>query len=188
MRKIIALILVLLCIGLLILGCNKIKNSDNLLNFSFDRSGNYTGFSDLPLNYTIEDVKADGYFATQDLEVVANKNIWDSFVETSFRKENASIRIVNFHTESADSPYFLDLFYKDGYYYLFDSSAENQEKHPYLYLLTLEGRFGNPLRDSGIILLTDDNTLTFDKVMRSMLSSNMAYKKSVSPYKLIMFK
>lgn len=188
MRKIIALILVFLCIVLLIFGCNKIKNSYNLLNFSFDKSGNYTGFSDLPLNYTVEDAKADGYFATQDLEVVANKNIWDSFVETSFCKENASIRIVKFHTESADSPYFLDLFYRDGYYYLFDSSAENQEKHPYLYLMTLEGRFGNPLRDSGIVLLSDDNTLTFDKVMRSMLSSNMNYKKSISPYRLIMFK
>lgn len=188
MKKAIVLILVLLCIVILILGCNKIKNSDNLLNFSLDRSGNYTGFSDLPSNYTIEDAKADGYFVIQDLEVVADKNIWDSFVETSFRKENVSIRIVKFYTESADSPYFLDLFYRDGYYYLFDSSAENQEKHPYLYLLILEGQFGNPLRNSGVILLTDDNTLTFDKVMHSMLSSNMDYKKSVSPYKLIMFK
>ena len=188
MRKNIVLILILTCIVVVIIGCSKEKSSDNLLNFSFDKSGNYTGFSNLPSNYTIEDAKTDGYFVTQNSEVIANKNVWDNFVETSLRKENAGIRIVKFYTESTGSPYFLDLFYQDGHYYLFDSSAENQEENPYLYLLTLEGQFGNPLKNSGVILLTDDNTLTFDKFMRSMLSSNMDYIKSVAPYKLIMFK
>ncbi len=166
----------------------EVKVSDDLLNFSFDESGNYIGFSDLPSNYTIEDAKADGYFTTKDLEIIANKNVWDRFVETSLSKKNSSIRMVKFYSESAGSTYFLDLFYMDGYYYLFDSSAKNQEKYPYKYLLTLEGRFGNPQKDSSVILLTNDNTLTFDMVMRSVFSSNMDYIKSIPPYKLIMVK
>jgi hypothetical protein len=188
MKKVIALILVFVCIAALIFGCSKTKNGGTSLNFSFDKNGNYTGFSDLPLNYTIEDAKDGGYYVTQNLEVIANKNVWDNFVDTSLRRENTSIRMVKFHTESTDSPFFLDLFYEDGYYYLFDSSAENQEKQPYLYLLTLEGKFGNPVRDSGVILLTNDDALTFGTVMKVLISSNMDYIKSVSPFRIVSFK
>lgn len=187
MKKKNVLILLLLCV-LFVFGCNNAVNSNKLLNFSFDDSGNYTGFSDLPSDYTIEDAKTDGYYATQGLEVVANKNVWDSFVETSLGKKNTSIRIVSFHTKNPNNPFFRDLFFRDGHYYCFDSSAENHEKHPYLYLLTLEGQFGNPIKDSVIIILTDDNTLTFDNVMQSVFSSDINYKKSISPFKLIMIK
>lgn len=188
MKKVIPLILVFVCIAVLIISCNKTKNIDNSLNISLDKNGNYAGFSDLPLNYTLEDAKDDGYFVTQNLEVIANKNVWDNFVATALRRENTGIRWIKFYTESTDNPYFLDLFYEDGYYYSFDSSANNQGKQPYLNLLTLEGKFGNPLKDSGVIVLTNDETLTFDKVMRVMLSSNTDYIKSVSPFKLIMYK
>lgn len=162
-----------------------ITNINNPLSFSFDDNGNYTGFSDFPLNYTIEDAMSDGYYGIQGLEVVANKNVWDSFVEASLNKRNTSMRIVSFHT---DTIYFKDLFYRDGYYYCFDSSAEKQEKMPYQYLLTLEGQFGNPLNDSAVVIMTDDNTLTFDKIIQAALSSDINYIKSISPYKLIMFK
>lgn len=162
-----------------------ITNSINSLSFSFDNNGNYTGFADLPSSYTIEDAMRDGYYGIQGLEVVANKNVWDSFVEASLNKRNSSMRMVSFHT---DNIYFKDLFYRDGYYYCFDSSAESHEKKPYLYLLTLEGQFGNPLKDSAVIIMTDDNTLTFEKIMQSVLSSDINYIKSISPYKLIMFK
>lgn len=166
----------------------RITGSSSSLNFSFDKNGNYTGFSDLPLSYTIENAKNNGYFVTQDLKVIANKSVWDKFVESSLHRENTSIRIAIFYTEMSDRPYFLDLFYQDGYYYLFDSSSEKQEKQPYLCLLTLEGRFGNPLRDSSVIVLTNDDTLTFDKVMRVMASSSMDFIKSVSPFEIVMFK
>lgn len=188
MKKGIALILVFVCVAVLIFSCNKTKSGDNSLVFSFDKNENYTGFSNLPKNYTLEDAKEDGYYVTQNLEVIANKSVWDHFVETSLRRENTHIRIVRFYTERAESPYFLDLYYEDGYYYLFDSSAENQKKQPYLHLLVLEGKFGSPLKDSGVTVLTNDDTLTFDTVMKAMLSSNMGYIKSVPPFKLVMFK
>jgi len=188
MKKVIALILIFVCIAVLIISCNKTKDSDNSLNFSFDENGNYAGFSDLPLSYTIKDAKDDGYYVTQNSEVIANNDVWDNFVETSLRRENTGIRMIKFYTESTESPFFLDLFYVDGYYYLFDSSAENQEKQPYLYLLTLDGKFGNPLKDSSVIVLTNDDTLTFDTLMRVMLSSNMDSIISVSPFRIVMYK
>lgn len=187
MKKVIVLILLLVLIAALIFSCNKINNRDNSLKFSLDKNGNYKGFSYLPLNYTIKNAKNDGCFVTQNLEIIANKNRWDNFVKTSLRRENTGIRITEFYTENRDSPYFLDLFYEDGYYYLFNSSAENQQKQPYSYLLTLEGQFGNPLKNSSAIVLTDDNTLTFEKVMKAMLSSNTDYIKSVSPFRVIMY-
>lgn len=187
MKKVIAFILIFVCIVVLIFGCSKANSSDTSLHFSFDKNGNYEGFSDLPLNYTIKDAKDDGYFVTQNLEFIANEKVWDNFVEASLRRENTGVRCIKFYTETTESPYFLDLFYEDGYYYLFDSTSENQQKQPYLYLLTLEGKFGNPLKDSGVIVLTDDDTLTFEKVMSAMLSSSTVYIKSVSPFKLVMF-
>ncbi|OPX42557.1 hypothetical protein CLHUN_35240 [Ruminiclostridium hungatei] len=162
-------------------------NRENL-KFIIDTDGSYTGFSNLSANYKIQEAENDGYLVTQDLEVIANKNVWDNFVKASLRKENAGIRIVKFYTESADSPYFSDLFYNDGYFYLFDSSSKSQVKQPYLYLKTLEGRFGDPLRDSGAIVLTNDAALTFDMVMKSIYSSNLNSIKDISPFQIVMFK
>lgn len=188
MKKVILLILVFVCILILIIGCSKTEDKDKSLDFSFDKNGNYVGFSDLPSDYTIDKAKDDGYFVTENSEAIANQNVWDDFVETSLHKKNASIRIIKFYTESTDSPYFLDLFYRDGYYYPFDSSADNLEKQSYSYLLTLKGQIGRPLKDSSVIVLTNDDTLTFDKIMKAPLSSSISYKESISQFKIIMYK
>jgi len=94
--------------------------------------------------------------------VIANNEEWVNFVETAIKGDNTGIRMVSFSTEDTTSPNFSDLFFNDGYYYLFDSSSDKQEKQPFLFLLTLEGRFGNLSKDSGVVILTNDNTLTFD--------------------------
>jgi hypothetical protein len=43
----------------------------------------------------------------------------------------------------------------------------------------------NAVRDSYYVVLTDDETLAFDDVVRSLVSSSMAENKSISPYKLV---
>ncbi|NLN49701.1 MAG: hypothetical protein GX154_11580 [Clostridiales bacterium] len=187
MKKKAVLILPLLCVFFLF-GCDKAVNNGMLPSFSFDGSDNYTGFADLPANYTIEEAEADGYYVTEGVKAVANIDVWDSFMKKTMGNKNASIRMVSFFKENTDGPYIKDLFYMDELYYCFDSSAEDQVKHPYQYLLTLEGKFGNPLKDSVIIILTDDNTMTFDIVIQSALSSDLSFKKSISPYKLIMIR
>jgi hypothetical protein len=186
MKKVIIIILVFVYITVFFLGCNKSKNLDTSLNFSFDTSGNYTGFSDLPSNYTLQNAEEDGCYVLKDLEIISNDHIWEKFYVASLRNENTSIRIANFYTEYTDGPYFNDLYYEEGYYYLFDSSGEDQSKYPFSYLLTLEGKIGNPLKDSGFIVLTNDDSLTFDKVWIVMISSNMNVIQSVSPFKIVM--
>ncbi len=157
------------------------------LTFSFDSKGNYIGFSNMPTEYIPEQAEKDGYFVKRYEEENINNAIWDQFVETAREGHNTGIRMVTFASEKPHRVYFSDLYFNDGYYYLFDSSADHNEKQPFLYLLTLEGKFGNPPRDSGIVILTDDNTLTFNEVNKSMYSSNMEYIQSISPYRLVRF-
>lgn len=188
MGKYIAVFFTIICIIGLLTSCG--KNHDETIEFSFDDNGNYTGFSNLPMNYTVEDAKEDEYYVKQDSKDIANRELWDNFIKDALKGKNTSIRIVNFYTETEDDItvyYFSDLFFNDSYYYLFDSSSENQEKQSYKYLLMLEGKFGNPLRDSWVVVLTNDNTLTFNDVMKSLVSSNMEYIKSVPTYRLVMF-
>ena len=186
MKKIIVVFFTLACLFCLLTACSA-NESNETIEFSFDANGNYAGFTTLPANYTIEDAQKDGCFVTQDLDVMANIDVWDNFVKTASKGNNASIRRVLFFEEDSNSPYFNDLFFNEGHYYLFDSSSEDQEKHPFLYLLTLKGEFGIPLQDSGVVVLTDDKSLTFDDIMQSMLSSDFNYIQSLSPYKLVMF-
>lgn len=165
------------------------RNNDKSIEFSFDDNGNYTGFSNLPVKYTVEDAKEDEYYVKQDLKDIANRELWDKFINDASKGKDISIRMVNFYTEKEDdvTVYFNDLFYNDSYYYLFDSSSENQKKQPYKYLLMLEGKFGNPSRDSGVVVLTNDNALTFNDVLMRLLTSDMRYLKNASPYQLVMF-
>lgn len=186
MKKATLLFFTLACIFCLLIACSSNKSYETI-EFSFDSNGSYEGFTALPVNYTIENAEKDGCFVTQDIDVIANNDVWDYFMETASRGNNTGIRMVRFFTEDSNSPYFNDLFFNEGYYYLFDSSSENQEKEPFLYLLTLKGKFGIPLQDSGVVVLTDDNTLTFDDIMKAMLSSDFDYMQSISPYKLVMF-
>lgn len=155
------------------------------LELSLNADGNYTGFSNLPENYSVDDAKKDGYVVDQDLVVIANNEKWNDFVTTAAQGHNTSIRIASFLTEDTSSPFFRDLFFNDGYYYLFNSSSEQQDVHRFSYLLTLDGQFGNPSKNKRIVILTNDKALTFDVVMKSLLSSNMDYKQSVPLYRLV---
>jgi hypothetical protein len=157
------------------------------LAFSIDAVGNYTGFSNLPKNYTVEDAKKDGYIVEQDSVVIANIDIWADFVETAEKGNNTSVRMVRFSTQDLSGPYFRDLFFNDGYYSLFDSSSDKQAIKRFSYLLALEGQAGSPLKDNRVVVLTNDNTLSFNVVMKSLSSSSMEYMRSVPPYRLVLF-
>lgn len=183
MKKAFALTLLLLTAAAIITGCI----GSHTPAFVFDHDGNYTGFPSLPVNYTAEDAQRDGFYVSQDSKPIANREAWDSFVRDSSQGKNSSVRIAQFYTDNPAGPFFLDLYYRDGSYYLFDSSADDLKKRPYPHLLTLKGQFGNPKRDSGVVVLANDNTLTFDSVMRSMVSSSMEDIKSVPEFQLIMF-
>ncbi|MCD6322027.1 MAG: hypothetical protein J7L77_03265, partial [Clostridiales bacterium] len=169
MKKLIIIVLALACFVSLLVACS--GNSNAQLDFSFDTNGSYTGFDNLPDTYSEKEAENDGCLIRHGIEIESNQKVWDAFVKTADKGKEASVRMAYF-SDDIDYPYIIDIFYTDGYYYHFDHSADSNKKQPYKYLLTLEGKFGSPVRDSGIIILTDDNALTFDTVMKSMYSSD----------------
>ncbi len=163
MKKTIILLLAFICIIGLLTSCIG-KTSYSTVQFSFDANDEYIGFQNLPQNYTIIDAEKDGCFLMQGLNIVANIEIWNDFLETVSQDTNSGIRIVNFDN-TPNSPYFFDLFNNDGNYYLFDSISATHEKQSFLYLLELEGLYGKPLKLWKLAVLTNDSTLTFDKLI-----------------------
>ena len=183
-------VFLLLVVSLVLLaGCNESKTEETAPKFTFDQNIQYTGFQTLPSIYTIEEATKDGYLVTKDLKIIANEDLYSNFIETSSRGKNTSIRLVKFFTnESSKHPFYTDIFYEEGFYYSFDSSAPTQEKEPYKYLLTLEGETGNPLRNSGLIVLSSDENLTFGQIIGAMISSNMSVIESTPKHQILMFK
>ena len=172
----------------LLAGCNESNSEDTAPKFTFDQNIQYTGFQTLPTVYTIEEATKDGYLVNKDLKIIANEDLYSNFIETSSRGKNTSIRLIKFFTnESSKHPFYTDIFYEEGFYYSFDSSAPTQEKEPYQFLLALKGKIGNPLMDSGFIVLTSDETLTFDQVILNMISSSMRVKENIPKHQIILF-
>jgi hypothetical protein len=152
--------------------------------FMVDANGIYSGFSDVTESLDIEKAETLGYVAIDGQLIVKNSGIWENFVSQSARGNNSSVRLVYFYTNK--SVYIIDVFYNNGQYYLFDSSVEVQNTDGFDHLLRLEGSFGMPKRDTVILLLADDESITFDQYMTAMFSSNTEVIQSVQPSRLIM--
>jgi len=178
--KIPAIVIIVLILTAGLVTCS--EKSNYQLEFTFDASGSYIGFESLPSEYTMESAKKDGLIIFSVFGVIENERIWEKFIKNAGLGKDSSIRMAYF-TDESDYPYILDLFYREGAYYLFDSGADSLEKQPYKYLLTLRGQFGMPLRESGVVILSDDNSFTFDIVMKTMHSSDVNF----SDYRLIMY-
>lgn len=158
-----------------------------IVSFVLDKDGNYTGFSSLPEDESARSLEKAGYVVRQGIETVANEDVWQDFTDSPAQGEDAGVRIASFYEDGVEGPYCTDLFYHGGYYYLFDSTAKGQKCEPFEFMLTLKGQFGNPQRESGVIVLTNDDTLTFEAVMGAMLSSSLEYIQSVPAHRLVMF-
>jgi len=169
MRKIV----VFLCLALLLFSlaaCNRAV----VLNpaFLFDESGSYTGFAAIPADYTASQAVKDGCYVSRNLNEVGGGGAWSAFIAKAKAGGDCSIRIMSIYD---DGTYYEDLFYVNGRYSLFDSSAEDLTAHiSYKYLLDLRGRMPNASADSRYVVLTDDGALTFDDVWKSMVSDNSA--------------
>jgi len=161
-------------------GTNNMGNGS--LSFTFDAAGNYTGFDNLPQNYTIEQAIEDGCYVRKGASGEVGGDNWRYFIENSNNKKDTAIRIMCIFD---DATFYTDLFFVDGSYRIFDSSSEDLSDREYKYILELSGRMPNAERDSYFAILTDDETLTFDKVVKSSISSDSVEIRSISPYRLI---
>lgn len=147
-----------------------------------DINGNYTGFTDLPMNYTPEQAEKDGCYVLVDSETAVGEQNWKDFVKKASKGEDSNLRIVNI---TKNEIYFSDLFYENGYYRVFKSTSEDLKDHKFRYLLTLEGTLRNAATSGSVTILTDDKSLTYDDVMWTFLSSDTRYIKSIPPFKLL---
>lgn len=174
--------IVAIIISILLSGCS--KTSDTTLPFKLDNDGNYTGFSNLPVNYTAEQAKNDGYYVRVNLETVGGEPVWEDFIQDASNGKDTSIRIVNI---SDDKTYYHDLFYVDGYYRIFDSSSEDLHNYKFKYMLKLVGKLPNAVKSGSVTILTDDRDLSYKDVMWTFLSSDLNYSESISPFKIVSF-
>lgn len=164
------------------------ETAGNAVALTLDMRGFYTGFTGLPKDYTMMDAAARGYVVKHNLEVVAGGAVWDQFVAASAQGLNTGVRLASFYdNEGGSSSSYSDLFFQSGKYYLFEDAAGSRKQEPFSYLLTLKGKFGGPSRDTTVILLTNDNTLTFDKYMTALYSSNSEVIKSILPYQFVSY-
>lgn len=179
MKKVL-IVIWLVSVILLVSSCSSEINKN--LEYSFDANGNYTGFENIPEDYTPEQAEKDGCYISKNLKEIDGEKAWTEFVENAAKGEESSVRIMSIYDDGA---YFEDLFFMDGSYQIFYSSSEDLKIHKYRYLLDLKGRMPNAVKDSRFVVLTDDETLTFEKVSSSLLSSNMNVISSISPYKIV---
>lgn len=159
-----------ICFIVVVFSSCRRSDTYNAFKKSFDKKGNYTGFSDLPEKYTFENAKKDGCLVLQDLVILENENLWEEFVNTTSKKEDSSIRIATFYTDTNNS-YLQDLYYVNGHYYSFSSTLGGKKKKGFLYLLTLREIDDNsPLRIT-YVLLTNDKDLTYYRVSKDIESA-----------------
>ena len=145
----------------------------------YDADGVYSGFSDIPEDYTVEDAAADGLMVidssldTDRESLAAGYEHWEDFQAAVAKGENAFLRVAHFVDGVG---YYHDLYFRDGKYTMFESSPEYgiTQKGPFQYLrkLEYEGDREN-LQGSCYYVLTDSMELTYHDVEWSFLSSNL---------------
>lgn len=152
-----------------------------------DAQGIYTGFSDVPESCTIEEAGKLGYYATLDLEDSKNRDAWNKFVRNAQSGQDAYIRLAQFYSDNEENkPFYLDLYHQNGSYYLFDESAGKQKPEPYPYMLTLRGTDGIPPKENSAVVLSQDDTLTFTEVMKSLYSSTV--DENAKKFRIVLFR
>ncbi len=176
-------VLLFIVISIVISACSKTEAFSPV--FLVGPNGNYSGFSDITESLTIDKAASMGYVAIDGQRIAENSDIWEDFVKDSSKGNNSSVRLVYFYTNS--SVYVIDIFYNNEKYYLFDNSVEQQNTDGFNYLLKLEGTFGIPAKQTIAFILADNESITFDQYMTSMLSSSMDVIQAVQPNRLIMF-
>lgn len=111
MKKIIQIFFLIIACSVGVLTSCHTKNSKAEIKFMFDDKGNYTGFSNLPKEETVEAYEKKGYYVTQDSEVIANQEVWERFIETAKSDNNTVMRMVSLYTQEDIKVLFIGICY-----------------------------------------------------------------------------
>ena len=168
-------ILPVLLAVLLLTGCIR-----RPVSFTLDESGCYTGFIQTEEGYTRSAAKLYGWVILEDLAVTENVKIWQRFLNQSGSGRDAGVRIAEFFGEEM---YLMDVFFRQGQYRVFFSDGFDLFDEPFTYLLTLEGETNG--QAAYAVVLTGDDSLTYEQVMRKFFSSE--YPVSDIPAHRVLF-
>ena len=156
-------VLIVLLAVLLLTGCVR-----RPVSFTLDADGNYTGFDKVEEGYSRRAAKLYGWVIVEDLAVTENVQVWQRFLREAAEGREAAVRIAEFFGEEM---YLMDVFFHEGQYRVFFSDGFDQLDEPFSCLLTLTGQTNG--RDAYAVVLTGDDSLTYDQVMRRFYSSQL---------------
>lgn len=153
--------------------CSEIKQ---IKEPAYKANGDYSGFSDIPDNYTPQKAKEDGCFVIVSADEndtkskVYGKNQWQSFFESSNKGKDSFLRVAHFIGKEG---YYSDLFYHENKYYQYTKDEYGiRLMGSYKYLRALAGEDGMPRKQVTLYVLTDSMDLTCNDVLWSFYSSN----------------
>ena len=155
--------LLLLIAVLLLTGCVR-----RPVSFRLDENGAYTGFAGVEEGYTRRAARLYGWVILEELAVTENVNVWQRFLRQAEDGQEAAVRIAEFFGEEM---YLMDIFHHDGQYRAFFSDGFDQNDEPFPMLLTLTGEING--KRAYAVVLTGDDSLTYEQVMRTFYSSQL---------------
>lgn len=157
---------------------------------SCEKSGDVMTLKDIPENYSLEQAKADGCVVHENSSVTSGKEIFEVFYKMASSGKNAKVRLAFYYTLDDPSNYDSDYYesIKDDYpaLYIQDLSFDgekytlcryedgNEFVESYDYLMKYNEPAMSPyaVYDSlEVYVLINDNTVTYQDIMKSMLSS-----------------
>lgn len=189
MRKYFAIILVL-SMFFSMFSCAEDKEKSEKIDIAYDE-GVYSGFSDIPENYSVDDAIDDGCLVVETLDDGTNAygvslsktgrtagyEHWCSFLEKSQNGEDAFLRVAHFIRGVG---YYHDLYYADGKYTIFDLNEYGiSDGVSYSLLRRLDGMVGpvGDQKEAYMYVLTNSTEITYNDIMRRMLSSSIVLEK-----------
>lgn len=136
------------------------------VSFRLDEAGSYVGFQSMEEGYTRRAAKLYGWVVLEDLAVTANARVWQKFLKRSAGGKDAAVRIAEFF---GDEMALIDVFHEAGQYRVFFSDGFDLRDEPFPLLLTLTGTVNG--QESYAVVLTGDDSLTYEQVMGKFFSS-----------------
>lgn len=149
------------------------------------KNNEYIGFNDADTSISKQECIDRGYLILDGIMIEDNYDKVQDFIDTSERGDTYRLRIAMFDKEEL---FYIDLIYCDGGYYCYYMDEDSYPAEPYAELLVLEGKFGMPVQEYKMVVISDNPSLTFDEVNEAMFSSSMPFSESVGRHRIVLFR
>lgn len=150
----------------------------------------YLTLEDVPKEFVLADAMKSNMFVLSESEIVHGQELWDSFLAKTKKGEAASL-LIAYNYELGDKSHYSEEYYeeiKDDYpvlyvkelifdgsqyeIHLFDDNGEIIVRRGYEYMIHTSGKLNNAAVGADGYYLVHDETLTYQQLMWSLLSSN----------------